>query len=384
MAILSKSGQLLANASQRTVVFDTLAEVEAFKAGLPEGVNVNESFDIYVKENATVYAAGHAFKMREVVADADINVYFSTDGTGDGKTPETPANLDNFFPLMSSYSARYDFNNFALNLHFAPGKYRGISFFWNFMNCANIVIMGENPIVLKENGEIQEGIVPVFTNNLGTAKFSGATINIGVGGNYELRQIGIENGEGAVLARDGANVTINDVAIQWLQFGTMNTATPRGIVTASDPGTIVGIMSLMPCFNASYCEPYLAGVAEQPSLIPDDAFFLAENSGTIMLYFNANTFVDDRSGKRGYFMGREAVFKAQNNGIVNLAGNKTRLIHPIDDGVPLSKAKKPECGWLKLVTGGIAKISNSYDFGPVGDVVCDATAIIQDFEDINP
>lgn len=91
MAILGRDGQLIANASQRTIVLDTVEEFEEFRDNLPEGVNIHESFDIYIRESGEVYAAGVPFKLRETY-DAPVEIHVSKTGTGTGETAEDPLN----------------------------------------------------------------------------------------------------------------------------------------------------------------------------------------------------------------------------------------------------------------------------------------------------
>lgn len=77
------------------------------------------------------------------------------------------------------------------------------------------------------------------------------------------------------------------------------------------------------------------------------------------------------------------MFKCANNGILSLSGSRVQFTGAIDDGAPLAQAKLPECGWLKVVSGGIVKVSNSYTFNPVGDIVMDTTGILDQQKEVD-
>lgn len=284
MAILSKNGQLLANASQRTLVFDTNEQLQAFKASLPTGVNVDESFDIYVKETGTVYAAGVPFKLREIVEEDNLQLWFSVDGTGDGLTPENPADGNMAAGYLVDYASRYDFNNRTLICNFAPGKYVGFSVFQSFLNCSGVNIAGTHPITLKADGTLDETQCAVFSNIFDHGQNAGPTFGFRSAQNFWLDNVGIVCNEGAVAASNGARVNLHGVAIQYTNQPSMNIGTPRGVIVAEGGGTQIMPMNFIGCTNFGLCQQVIADVqaAEDPAQVMfDDAFFLAIDGGTI-------------------------------------------------------------------------------------------------------
>ena len=115
MAILGRDGQLIANASQRTIVLETKEQLQAFQDNLPEGVNLKEAFDVYVRESGEVYAAGVPFKLRETT-EKGLVLHISNNGTGDGATAESPMAYDQLPARLASLAANYDFNSNGMNL----------------------------------------------------------------------------------------------------------------------------------------------------------------------------------------------------------------------------------------------------------------------------
>lgn len=143
MAILGKDGQLIANASQRTIVFESEEMFEEFRASLPDGANIFQSFDIYIRESGQMYAAGVPFKLRETV-EAPMELHVSTDGKGDGSSAARPLNANQLQMKLMTLAANYDFNNNSLSIKFAPGSYGPLTIATDFINCGSIEIVPED------------------------------------------------------------------------------------------------------------------------------------------------------------------------------------------------------------------------------------------------
>lgn len=365
MAILNKGGQLLANATQRTVVFETEQQRAEFLASLPSGVNIEESFDIYVKETATVYAAGEPFKMRATLPnggntgeggddnppdiDGDVigfEVWFSPTGSGDGFSAENPAPNTEFSTKLNDLAAQYDFGGLWVKVHLANGDYPNIHFSKQFYNCAGVKVVadGKAATITPESDE--------------------ATVIADKGINLKLVNLTIQEKNSAVLAVSESHVLLDGVRID-------GSETP--VVVAGKNATVVADGCDATIVLNKVTSPEIENGAERRS------FFLATNSGRIVLA-DGDSFPKNLSSSN--FSAKEAMLLAEKHGVIDVSGC-TSVYNDATETKPESPFDVIAKTFIQLMSGASLYISASFISEGAGKrgIVCDNQSYIVEVEE---
>lgn len=386
MAILNRSGQLVANSSQRTLVFDTEDQRVQFLATLPEGVAVEECFDIYIKESSTVYAAGVPFRLREVVVKEAIDLWFSPTGNGEGRREDDPANGSRIGEMLNTYAEIYDFGGFPLTVHLDYGKYNGFDVNNAFVNCPEVDILGRGT-KMNADGSINYDETTMFQAEANTDAadyIAKPTLSFTNSMTVAIDSCLIENEAGAVYAANGATVilTMDGFLQNNVPSGENYRHPTRGYITSDGGGSMVQVFSIWGCMNTADCVAMNQAALADASAQADDAFFLAINGGQITCH-PASLFLSfedvDQVAHQCYFMGNEAVFRAVNNGIIDLANVDGPLGVNIDIGCVRAQNRLPGAGWAKVTASGIFYYNEALT--AVGDIVCDTTGIVEKIEE---
>lgn len=316
MAILGRDGQLIANASQRTIVLDTVEEFEDFQNNLPEGINLKEAFDIYIRESGEVYAAGVPFKLRET-SDAPVELHVSTTGTGTGETAEDPLGAYELPVKLAVLAAHYDFNNQPFTIYFAPGLYNPISMNEDFLNCLTVTLCPEPGY--EQLYAISGGVTGptfdtsrcvVFTTYTSGAFRAGGAFNSRISTPITLLNIGFRCGEEAISVRKG-QVGIMNCAFELNGNDPLN-AGYYGICHAQ--GGEIMVLTTYGIINAEWINENL------DTKYLHDSMFFADYSGKITFSVRDDIFKTDMNGTPTYFDGYHAIFMASDLGTVKLYG----------------------------------------------------------------
>lgn len=366
MAILGREGQLIANASQRTLVFETVKEFSDFTKTLPEGTNVFEAFDIYVRESGEVYAAGQPFKLRETTEE-DLNVYVSATGTGEGETQDDPINQPKLLLKLASLAANYDFNNHNLNLLFKDGDpFIPLLINREFLNCKQIVVNSWS------NTRKTDGTGVVFS-----AYNNGPCVLIETKTPVLFKNVGfsmIQND--GVLARNGSDVELDHtfftIKDAFGDYGTENAqlgGTDYAYIHAN--ASKITVTNTIGEMRADEVLAYL----QNGNSTFQKAFFLADNGGAIDIAANPEVI---NSVVPGLYCGKCAAFMATENGIINMSHvpNLAFFNGNIDDGLLDTYHNYENRGWAVAMRGGIIYL-------PLGDTIphityanCDSSATL--------
>lgn len=315
MAILGRDGQLIANASQRTIVLDTVEEFEAFQNNLPEGTNIHEAFDIYIRESGEVYAAGVPFKLRET-SDIPVELHVSTTGTGDGTSADNPLPAHQLAVKLAVLAAHYDFNNQPLTIYFAPGLYTSIAMYNDLLNCIAITFQPEPGY--EELYAISGSTGPTFdttrcvvfsTSDVGIFR-AGAAFTSRISNPITLMNIGLRCGEEAITAKKG-QIAIMGCAFELNGNDPLNPGY-YGICHA-DGGEIM-VLTTYGIINAEWLN------ANLDTRYMHDSMFFADYSGKITFSVRNDIFKTDMNGTTTLFDGYHAIFMASDLGTVKLYG----------------------------------------------------------------
>lgn len=364
MAILGRDGQLIANASQRTLVFETVEGFSDFRKSLPEGTNVFEAFDIYVRESGEVYAAGQPFKLRETTEE-DLNLYISKTGTGDGETQETPISQGKLLMKLAALAANYDFNNHALKLWFEDGNtYTPLMFLVDFLNCRQIVVnswsdtkkMDGTGVIFAATSAgpcvLVDTKTPIVLKNVGFSIQRNSGIFVREGGEVELDNTFFSANQNAINHVTGHQ---NDGGIEW------------GFVHARG-GTITVRKTDGEIMDQEVLEYLQDGTHSFQR-----GFFVADTGGLIRFgpYSDVLTNI-------GVYVGRCAVFYATENGIIDLSGVPTLelLTGNIDDGMLDVYHDYENRGWAVATRGGIIYLPTEDTIPHITYANCDSSATL--------
>lgn len=362
MAILGREGQLIANASQRTLVFETVEGFSDFCKTLPEGTNVFEAFDIYVRESGEVYAAGQPFKLRETTEE-DLNVYVSLTGTGEGETQDDPISEAKLLMKLAALAANYDFNNHNLNLMFKDGDtFFPLVLTMDFLNCKEIVI---NTWSGARNFDT------IFA-----ARAVGPCMLVETKTPVLLKNVGF-----SITHNDGVLVRKGEVELDHTYF----TADDTAFVYGGDELDIGGTdYAYIHANGGSVLVTNTTGDTRIDEILPylqngnstfQKAFFLADNGGNIKLAANPEVM---NTNTNGSYVGKCAAFMATENGIVDLSIVPTLALFTgtIDAGLVDNYHNYENRGWAVAMRGGIIYL-------PVNDTIphesyanCDSSATL--------
>lgn len=377
MAILGRDGQLIANASQRTIVMDSIEEFEAFCDNLPEGVNIHEAFDIYIRESGEVYAAGVPFKLRET-SDAPVEVHVSKTGTGTGESADDPLNASALATKLATLAAHYDFNNQPLTVYFAPGTYAPITLFMDFLNCINLTFCPEpgyqNLKVTSTGGGYNDGPsfddtqCVVISTRANFAIYAGAAISSNINTPVSINNIGIVCGKEGILARKGP-VSIMGCAFKLTGTDPFNPGY-YGIVHAQ--GGDIMVLTTYGIINAQWLENNL------DTRYLHDSMFFADYSGKITFSVRQDIFRTMLDGMTTHFDGYHGIFMASDLGTIKFYGmpEQQQLTTAIDALAADRYAELTQSGWAVVKRNGILYLPDEDVFTVNSVANCDNTSTI--------
>lgn len=242
-------------------------------------------------------------------------------------------------------AAHYDFNNQPLTVYLAPGVYKPIMLFMEFLNCTNLTFMPEEgfeqPVVNVGGGGTKPEKPPeehvldttktaILSVVSGGAFWSGACFTSNISTPITLQGLGFVVGDEAVRARKG-QVAIMDCAYQMTGHNPLNPGY-YGILHA-DGGDIM-VLTTYGIINRLFLDDN--NEDDNPRFIPA-AMFLADYGGKISFsvrndIFKSNIQTQLDSETYTIFDGESAIFMASDLGTVKLYGipNQTALLQAID------------------------------------------------------
>lgn len=372
MAILGRDGQLIANASQRTIVFDTIEEYEAFKDNLPEGVNVTEAFDVYVKESGEVYAAGTPFKLRETT-DNIVELHVSPTGTGEGTSAEDALSANELGNKLAMLAAHFDFNNQNFTIYFAAGEYGNLMFFQEFLNCTMITLMpeiGVSDFAVTADNKLDSTQMVVFSNFNNAYYSAGYNIRHMINTPLSIENVGFRFTDGAVIAAKG-QVNMVDCSFEAAGTQPMNPG-QYGVIHANGGHIlilttrgIVNLESIKDDIPVNVDNRYDAGKKWLP-----DAMMLADYGGKITFSARPDLFMND-----GKYDGFYSVFMASDLGSVQLYGIAQQGEFQLDAGADRYE-QMTQAGWAVAKRNGVMYIPKDGLITVASMANCDNTSTL--------